>query len=588
MKILQNLAVESDWGRFVYFSRNAGTEHFSWKDEVGDISKEKQKDRNTFYARLGKDKQTLQKEIVDCSCLEGREMEFDNRLLSIQLAELFSESTKEWSVKNHRKTFDALNRLTKLGYNVDKPSGFRGLKLVIHEDNVLEIHDKTGAVVSKEIAVSVGDSSGGDVVTSENAEGVTSRPSGQLTSDKIIEPEEEESSPDQSEQRIDILARNFYIQRVFEKIAQTTSPEENNALMREAMRVYARENQGGYFRITTDYGEILTFPKKEDTEKTIVLFGSKEYEFSKEELTGEWKPKYTNEQLQLNEVGTQTAVVGEVESADSEKIYIESQKILLTSLKKKQKKVKNELRIFLSKKEEIKRWINLMNVNLQQGESTMMDSQKTIMENKIAAKKRILEDMNSGIEEKRLSSIIEVYQERIEEVEKSIPHDEVIEKTVEQQLNIDEQELSNGGKLNKLMEDIQWNSLVIGASTEIKGKGITICVKKIDNNTVEMDGEKYIRGINGNFIKQKEENIVLKEMRDSVSPVIKTPKGTSMRFLVENGEIVERPGKLGYASFVRTENGKKIVTVHEDGQKNDYFVKKNAETNKWELILKED
>lgn len=58
MKFLQNLAVEEgDWGRFVHFSE----EHFSWKDEVGGVSEEQNNVRKTFYEKLGKDKQKIQK-----------------------------------------------------------------------------------------------------------------------------------------------------------------------------------------------------------------------------------------------------------------------------------------------------------------------------------------------------------------------------------------------------------------------------------------------------------------------------------------------------------------------------------------------
>ncbi len=148
MKILQKIAFGSDWGHFVYFSGDAGSEQFNWNKEVKNVSDEQQVDRDTFYAKLGKDKQDLKKEVESCGCPEKQTMLFDNRLLSIQLAEFFgelevgNEKGIHWNVASHKKTFDVLNRLTKFGYNVDKPSEFRGLAMVILKDGTLKIEGK--------------------------------------------------------------------------------------------------------------------------------------------------------------------------------------------------------------------------------------------------------------------------------------------------------------------------------------------------------------------------------------------------------------------------------------------------------------
>jgi hypothetical protein len=140
MKILQKLAFENEWGRFLYFSGGA-SEKFNWHKEVGNTSKEKQNERSDFYVKLGKEKQELKTEV-------GFVFK-KNTLLSIQLAEFFGESSKEWSVKNHKKTFDALNRLTQLGYNVDRPSEFKGLKLVIEDSEMTLVNSASGEKVEK-------------------------------------------------------------------------------------------------------------------------------------------------------------------------------------------------------------------------------------------------------------------------------------------------------------------------------------------------------------------------------------------------------------------------------------------------------
>jgi peptidoglycan hydrolase-like protein with peptidoglycan-binding domain len=90
-----------------------------------------------------------------------------------------------------------------------------------------------------------------------------------------------------------------------------------------------------------------------------------------------------------------------------------------------------------------------------------------------------------------------------------------------------------------------------------------------------------LRGIKVNEKKEKTE-----EVDNSVALI--TPEGTDLKFLIENGTIVENPRKLGYASNIRVENGETIVTVYEEKKKNEYFVRQNTETKEWELISAAD
>ncbi len=131
MKILQKITSRSDWGRFVYLS----TESFDWHEEVGNISAEKQEAQKVFYEKLGKNKEELKSDL---------ELEFNSKeLLTVQIARHFGEpyDTKNWSVKTHRKTFNALTRLTVLGYNVDRLNDFEGKNLVVGEDGKLKIEN---------------------------------------------------------------------------------------------------------------------------------------------------------------------------------------------------------------------------------------------------------------------------------------------------------------------------------------------------------------------------------------------------------------------------------------------------------------
>ncbi len=117
MKFLHKIAFKKDFCNFVSFS-----EQFDWHKEVGGISQDQQAERDVFYEKLGKEKQSLK--------LEAGHVFRTDELLSIQLAEFFNEPTDSWKTKEHKKTFDALNRLTKLGYNVDNPNEFEGLKMI--------------------------------------------------------------------------------------------------------------------------------------------------------------------------------------------------------------------------------------------------------------------------------------------------------------------------------------------------------------------------------------------------------------------------------------------------------------------------
>ena len=108
---------------------------FNWHKEVGSADKSKQKEREKFYSKIGKEKQNLKEKH------QGKNHVFDDRLLSIQLAEFFGEPTNEWSMKNHKQTFKVLNRITQQypQYNVDNPRDFKGKKFVLNEDNTLKI-----------------------------------------------------------------------------------------------------------------------------------------------------------------------------------------------------------------------------------------------------------------------------------------------------------------------------------------------------------------------------------------------------------------------------------------------------------------
>ena len=185
MKILQKRAFGGDWGCFVYFSGKAGSEHFSWKDEVGNASDAKQAERGTFYSKLGEDRQNLIQEVEEEGGPEKQKMSFDNRLLSIQLAELFgelqpgNETGTNWGKESHKKTFDVLNRLTKMGKNVDKPSEFKGLTLVIREDGEIELEGAGIAIDPTDIVVT----NPADVLVTDPMDIVVTNPADVLVTD---------------------------------------------------------------------------------------------------------------------------------------------------------------------------------------------------------------------------------------------------------------------------------------------------------------------------------------------------------------------------------------------------------------------
>ncbi|MCF7846784.1 MAG: hypothetical protein K9M51_01870 [Candidatus Gracilibacteria bacterium] len=138
MKQLRHTAFSSTWGRFLWNAPDA--EHFDWHKEVGSPGKDKQEARNTFYEKLGQEKQDLRAEV-----LEKKELFFSDELLSIQLARFFGElqegnvEGKNWGKDTHKKTFDVLKRLTDMGLNVDNPKNFVGKKLIFDADGEITL-----------------------------------------------------------------------------------------------------------------------------------------------------------------------------------------------------------------------------------------------------------------------------------------------------------------------------------------------------------------------------------------------------------------------------------------------------------------